>query len=127
MKAFLALLPVGLLAMASAHAAPVSSFGNLVSGWNVGMGQPNGGFAISTNGSPEVQLGLRSQDYQVGISSNNGSDTYYVQAGERSPGTGYAKWNLDLSAYTHVRAWLTRVEALPGFVPFQKTAVGLAA
>lgn len=101
MKAFLALLPVGLLAMASAHAAPVASFGNLISGWNVGTGQPNGGFAISSNTSPEVQLGLRSQDYQVGISSNNGSNTYYVQAGERSPGTGYAKWNLDLSAYTY--------------------------
>lgn len=35
--------------------------------------------------------------------------------------------NVDLSAYPHVRAWLARVEALPGFVPFQKTAVGLAA
>ncbi|GCL62828.1 glutathione S-transferase [Rubrivivax pictus] len=35
--------------------------------------------------------------------------------------------NVDLSAYAHVRAWLTRVEALPGFVPFQKTPVGLAA
>lgn len=101
MKALLALLPVGLLAMASAHAAPVASFGNLVSGWNVGTGQPNGGFAISTNTSPEVQLGLRSQDYQVGISANNGVDTYYVQAGERSPGSGLAKWNLDLSVYTY--------------------------
>lgn len=35
--------------------------------------------------------------------------------------------NVDLSAYPNVRAWLTRIEALPGFVPFQKTAVGLAA
>lgn len=35
--------------------------------------------------------------------------------------------NVDLSAYPNVRAWLARVEALPGFVPFQKTAVGLAA
>jgi glutathione S-transferase len=35
--------------------------------------------------------------------------------------------NVDLSAYPHVRAWLARVEALPGFVPFQKTPVGLAA
>jgi glutathione S-transferase len=29
--------------------------------------------------------------------------------------------NVDLSAYPNVRAWLARVEALPGFVPFQKT------
>jgi glutathione S-transferase len=35
--------------------------------------------------------------------------------------------NVDLSAYPNVLAWLVRIEALPGFVPFQKTAVGLAA
>jgi glutathione S-transferase len=35
--------------------------------------------------------------------------------------------NVDLSAYPNVRAWLARVEALPGFVPFQKTPVGLRA
>jgi glutathione S-transferase len=35
--------------------------------------------------------------------------------------------NVDLAAYANVRAWLARVEALPGFVPFQKTPVGLAA
>jgi glutathione S-transferase len=34
--------------------------------------------------------------------------------------------NVDLTAYPNVRAWLARVEALPGFVPFQKTPVGLA-
>ncbi len=35
--------------------------------------------------------------------------------------------NVYLSAYPNVRAWLDRGEALPGFVPFQKTPVGLAA
>ncbi|GLK67626.1 glutathione S-transferase family protein [Hansschlegelia plantiphila] len=35
--------------------------------------------------------------------------------------------NVDLSAYSEVRAWLARVEALPGFVPFESTAVGLRA
>ncbi|MGJ4858676.1 glutathione S-transferase family protein [Labrys sp. KB_33_2] len=35
--------------------------------------------------------------------------------------------NVDLSSYAQIGAWLRRVEALPGFVPFQKTAVGLAA
>jgi glutathione S-transferase len=35
--------------------------------------------------------------------------------------------NVDLSPYAEIGAWLRRVEALPGFVPFQKTAVGLAA
>lgn len=35
--------------------------------------------------------------------------------------------NVDLSAYRNVQAWLDRIEALPGFVPFQKSSVGLAA
>jgi glutathione S-transferase len=35
--------------------------------------------------------------------------------------------NVDLSGYANVNAWLRRVEALPGFLPFKKTAAGLAA
>lgn len=35
--------------------------------------------------------------------------------------------NVDLSRYPHVNAWLARIEALPGFVPFQRTAAGLSA
>lgn len=35
--------------------------------------------------------------------------------------------NVDLSPYPHVSAWLARIEALPGFVPFQRTAAGLSA
>jgi glutathione S-transferase len=35
--------------------------------------------------------------------------------------------NVDLSAYPKVNAFLRRIEALPGFVPFAKTMVGLAA
>lgn len=35
--------------------------------------------------------------------------------------------NVDLAPYPAVRAWLQQVEALPGFVPFQQTAVGLLA
>jgi glutathione S-transferase len=35
--------------------------------------------------------------------------------------------NVDLSAYGRVNAWLARVEALPGFVAFDRTPVGLAA
>jgi glutathione S-transferase len=34
---------------------------------------------------------------------------------------------VDLSAYSNVNAWLARVEALPGFVEFPKTAAGLHA
>lgn len=35
--------------------------------------------------------------------------------------------NVDLSAYTNVREWLARIEALPGFTPFQTTQAGLRA
>lgn len=35
--------------------------------------------------------------------------------------------NVSLEAYPNVRAWLQRVEALPGFVPMQRTAAGLQA
>jgi glutathione S-transferase len=33
--------------------------------------------------------------------------------------------NVDLSGYPGIRAWLARIEALPGFVPFQQSPVGL--
>ncbi len=33
--------------------------------------------------------------------------------------------NVDRSAYSHVTAWLRRMEALPGFVAFQKTEIGI--
>lgn len=35
--------------------------------------------------------------------------------------------NVDLSPYRNVNAWLQRIEALPGFLPFTKTPVGLTA
>jgi glutathione S-transferase len=35
--------------------------------------------------------------------------------------------NVDLSGYPNVRAWLARVEALPGFVPMAVSPIGLAA
>lgn len=35
--------------------------------------------------------------------------------------------NVSLDEYPNVRAWLKRIEALPGFVPMQQTAAGLLA
>jgi len=35
--------------------------------------------------------------------------------------------NVSLADYPHVRAWLARIEALPGFVPMPGTAIGLVA
>lgn len=33
--------------------------------------------------------------------------------------------NVSLEPYRNVRAWLARVEALPGFVPMPRTVIGL--
>jgi glutathione S-transferase len=35
--------------------------------------------------------------------------------------------NVSLNGYPNVRAWLKRIEALPGFIAMQATAVGMAA
>ena len=35
--------------------------------------------------------------------------------------------NVDLAPYAQVRAWLARIEALPGFVPFPQSPAGLRA
>ena len=35
--------------------------------------------------------------------------------------------NVSLEPYPNVRAWLARIEALPGFVPMPESPVGLAA
>lgn len=35
--------------------------------------------------------------------------------------------NVSLADYPNIRAWLARVEALPGFIPMPATAIGLAA
>ncbi|HEY4349789.1 MAG TPA: glutathione S-transferase [Paraburkholderia sp.] len=40
---------------------------------------------------------------------------------------GAPEGNVDLSGYPQVLAWLARVEALPGFVAFKKSAAGLRA
>lgn len=35
--------------------------------------------------------------------------------------------NVSLKNYTYIQKWLTRIEALPGFIPMQSSAAGLAA
>jgi len=35
--------------------------------------------------------------------------------------------NVSLNAYPNIRAWLARVEALPGFIPMQATEIGMEA
>jgi glutathione S-transferase len=40
---------------------------------------------------------------------------------------GAPEGNVDLSGYAHVTAYLRRIEALPGFLPFARTPAGLRA
>lgn len=67
----------------------------------------------------EAQLSLR--DYLVGDDPTIADVAAYSYIAHAPEG------NVDLLAYPAVRAWLGRIEALPGFVPMQHTAVGLAA
>lgn len=39
--------------------------------------------------------------------------------------SGAPEGNVDLSIYPRINAWLERIESLEGFVPFQKTVIGL--
>ena len=39
--------------------------------------------------------------------------------------SGAPEGNVDLSIYPRINAWLARIEALDGFVPFKKTVIGL--
>ena len=68
-----------------------------------------------------MEVPLAARGFLVGNSATLADIAGYSYISAASEG------NVDLSPYPNVRAWLARVEALPGFVPFQKTAVGLAA
>lgn len=68
-----------------------------------------------------VEAELATQPFIVGAAPSIADVALYSYIARAPEG------NVDLSAYAQVRAWLERIEALPGFVPFAKTPVGLAA
>lgn len=63
---------------------------------------------------------LAATDWLVGPNPTLADVAHYAYVA-RAPEGG-----VSLKAYPSVRAWLARVEALPGFVPMVKTPVGLA-
>ena len=69
----------------------------------------------------QIDAALASQDFIVGSKPTIADVALYSYIASAPEG------NVDLSNYAHVRAWLKRIEGLPGFVEFQKTPVGLAA
>lgn len=64
---------------------------------------------------------LASRDWLVGQHATIADLANYTYIAHAPEG------EVSLENYPHVRAWLTRIERLPGFVPMQASAVGLAA
>ena len=69
----------------------------------------------------KLETELASRDWLVGDHPTIADVAIYSYVARAPEG------NVDLSAYPSVNAFLRRIEALPGFVPFVHTPVGLAA
>jgi glutathione S-transferase len=69
----------------------------------------------------QIDATLEQQNFIVGANPTIADVALYSYIASAPEG------NVDLSGYAHVGAWLKRIEALPGFVGFQKTPIGLAA
>lgn len=63
---------------------------------------------------------LETQRWIAGTDEPSIADIALYSYVERAP-----EGNVDLSGYPRVLAWLRQVEALPGFIPFQRTRAGL--
>ncbi len=64
---------------------------------------------------------LQQSDYLVGSTPTIADIANYSYTAHAPEG------GVSLAPYPHVRAWLARIEALPGFVPMVRTAIGLQA
>lgn len=69
-----------------------------------------------------MERSLKDQRWIVGTEDPTIADIALYSYVERAP-----EGNVDLSAYPRVQSWLRQIEALPGFIPFQKTRAGLQA
>ncbi|MCX7278071.1 MAG: glutathione S-transferase [Burkholderiales bacterium] len=64
---------------------------------------------------------LQQSDYLVGSTPTIADIANYSYIAHAPEG------NVALEPYPHLRAWLARIEALPGFVPMVRSRIGLAA
>lgn len=64
---------------------------------------------------------LQKSDYLVGDTPTIADIANYTYTAHAPEG------NISLDPYPHLRQWVQRIEALPGFVPMAKSAVGLQA
>ena len=76
---------------------------------------------VSHNYLSALEAHLQTRDWLVGNTPTIADVANYSYTAHAPEG------DVSLQAYTNVRAWLNRNEALPGFVPMQTSAVGLAA
>ncbi|NRB36939.1 MAG: glutathione S-transferase [Pseudomonadales bacterium] len=68
-----------------------------------------------------LEAHLQGRDWLVGEQASLADVANYSYIAHAPEG------DVALDSYPNIRAWLSRFEALPGFVPMQKTAVGLCA
>jgi len=68
-----------------------------------------------------MEIHLAQQPYLAGPTATLADIANYAYVAHAPEGS------VSLETYPHLRAWLARVEALPGFVPMVRTPVGLAA
>lgn len=68
-----------------------------------------------------MEAHLRQQPFLAGPAATLADIANYAYVAHAPEGS------VSLDGYAHVREWLARVEALPGFVPMVRTPVGLAA
>ena len=68
-----------------------------------------------------MEMHLAQQPFLAGPSATLADIANYAYVAHAPEG------RVSLEPYPHLRAWLARVEALPGFVPMVRTRVGLAA
>ncbi|HEY4251729.1 MAG TPA: glutathione S-transferase [Roseomonas sp.] len=67
-----------------------------------------------------IEAELAERDWIAGSTGPTIADIALYSYIDRAP-----EGNVDLSPYARIRAWLRRIEALPGFVALPKTAAGL--
>ena len=75
--------------------------------------------AIAAKHFPNLEKHLEGRTFLVGDAPTIADVANYAYIAHAPEG------GISLEPYPHIRAWLARVEALPGFVPMQRTAVGL--
>lgn len=103
----------GLIAFGPAAARLVTLFGARFDAGEV-IARAHGLFQV-------MEAELAKRPFLVGSEATLADVAAYSYAANAPEG------NVDLAAYPALRAWLARIEALPGFVPFTASAVGLRA